>query len=329
MQAVLLTRYGAPSTLSLQTIARPELRPNDLLVRLRAAALNPIDLKLRQGYLRLLIRNRLPHVLGLDGAGDVVAVGKKVRDFQVGDAVFFSPDHKRFGSYAQYIAVDQRFVARKPENLDYRQAASLPLCALTAHDALAVTADLRGKRVLLNVGSGGVGTLAIQLAKQRGANVTASCSTRTRSLVERLGADTLFDYRTDTLDNHPPFDLAIDMLGHPARRALFKRINRGGAIASLVSGVPEAVERTGLYRGTLSAIAGLVADWWRARRRGIRFHNVVRKADGRTLAKIAELAAREQLKPVIDRVFPLAEVAEAHAYLQSGRAQGKVLLEIP
>lgn len=330
MRAVRLLRYGDPSLLRVDDDAPdPVVGPHDLLVAVRAAAVNPIDAKIRAGAQRAVIRPPLPAVLGMDLAGDVVAVGSAVRGFRAGDAVFASPSHRRMGAYAELAAVDAREAAHKPARLSYVEAASLPLAALTAWDALVRHGRLaRGQRVLVQAGAGGVGSLAIQIAKHLGAEVYATSSKRNLALLRELGADHPIDYdAADYADVARGCDLVVDSLGMEHCRRALGAVRRGGRIIALTTGMPEAVERFGPWLGLLTVAAGLAVFTARAKlTKNVTFRPIARRCDGAVLSQLARLVEAGALKPLVEAVLPLEEAAEAHRRIERGRTRGKLVL---
>lgn len=331
MRAATIHEYGEAEVLRIEEVDVPEMGPRDLLIEVHAASVNPVDWKIRSGSQRAIIRYDLPHVLGLDASGVVVAVGSEVDQFVVGDEVFCSPTHKRSGTYAEYVAVDQSAVALKPKSIDHQGAASLPLVGLTAWEALISKARLApGQRVLILAGSGGVGTFAIQLAKDRGAEVATTCSTRNVELVRKLGADHVIDYTKDdfaeTLEN---YDVVLDTLGGEERKRARTILRRGGYLATLVSGIPEAANRLGPTVGVVAVGCEMLGFMLGSRLlHGVRTSWVLRPDDGKVLARIATLVDAGKIEPVIDRVYPLEEIAAAHEYSESGRARGKIVIAL-
>lgn len=323
--------YGGPDVLRLEEVEKPAVGPRDVLIEVHATSVNPVDWKIRSGVQRAVVRYKLPHVLGLDASGVVVEVGAEVNKFAVGDEVYSSPSHKRSGTYAEYVAVDQDEAALKPKTIDHAGAASLPLVGLTAWDALVDTIRLApGERILIFAGSGGVGTFAIQLAKHLGTEVATTCSARNTDLVKSLGADHVIDYTQQRFDETlRDYDAVLDTLGGEERRRALSILRRGGRIATLLAGVPEATKRFGPNLGL--GVVGLEMLGFKLQSRlfhGVRTSWVIRASDGDVLEKIAALVDEGKIKPVIDREFPLDEIVAAHEYSQSGRARGKVVVRV-
>ena len=331
MKAALFHRYGEADVLRVEEVADPIPGPRDLLIRVRAASVNPIDCKIRHGAQRALIHYRLPQITGLDVSGEVVAVGSRVTRFKPGDEVISSPTHRRPGTCAELVAIDESQVARKPARIDHLQAAALPLAGLTAWAALVDAARLRrGQQVFIQAGAGGVGTLAIQLAKHLGAAVATTCSARNVDFVRSLGADTVIDYNEEHYDDLLyEQDAALESIGGEANERTLTVLKRGGRMALVVSGIPEAVKRHGPYAGTARALgaqaAFIVGAWWRRR---VAVKMVVRPTSGAMLQRLADVVQSGAVTPVIDAVLPLEEIAEAHRRVESGRTRGKIVIQV-
>lgn len=325
MRAARIHAYGGPEELRVEEAPQPEPGPRDVLVEVHAASVNPIDCKMRGGAMRGILRYRRPFALGLDLSGVVVEVGRKVERLKVGDEVYASPNQRQIGTYAEYAVVDERHTGRKPTNLTHAEAAGIPLAGLTAWDCLVPLKA--GQRVLILAGSGGVGTLAIQLAKERGAHVITTCSARNEQLVRELGADEVIDYRqqefTDVVSG---LDMVLDALGcwSESRRVL----RRGGHLRSIVSGLPQATKRYGPYLGPLSVGLRMASFKLTSILLGVRTKNVLRTPSAANLDELTRRIEAGTLAPVVDRTVPLDEIAEAHRYSESGRARGKIAIAI-
>lgn len=329
MRAATIHRYGPPEVFTIEEVDPPAVGPRDVLIEVHAASVNPIDWKIRQGLQRAFIRYQLPHVLGLDASGVVVEVGRAVTRFAVGDEVFTSPTHRRSGTYAEYVAVDETAVARKPRRLDHAQAAAIPLAAQTAHECFEAANLGPGDRIFIQAGAGGVGHLAIQMAKHRGAFVAASGSTRNVGFLRELGADEVVDYTTTRYDEVlRGYDVVLDALGGEHWYRALDVIGEGGHLVSIVGGIPTEVKKHGPALGAIRAVGKLAALKLRAASRGIRFSYVVRSPNGDRLAAIGALAEAGALVPTIDRRYPLEEIAEAHRHSESGRARGKIVVTL-
>lgn len=338
MRAVLLTGYGDADTLELGERPTPKPGPRDLRVAVHAASINPIDTKIRAGAQRLVIRYKLPHVLGLDVAGTVVEVGGKVTRFKVGDAIMASLDYKRDGSYAEEVLVDEGIAARKPEGLSFEQAAGLPLAGLTAWQALVKTARMTsGDKVFIQAGAGGVGHLAIQLAKAMGAEVTTTCSERNREFVTELGADHVIDYRKEDYaevlaapDSEQDLrqDIVLDSLGYEHRQKSLAVLKPGGAHVSIVSDMPGKVKQHGPLFGSLRAIGGVARFMLLARLRGYRASSVLQRPNADQLAELGKLCDEGKMSVTVDKTFSLEDLPEAHRASESGRTRGKLIVVV-
>ncbi len=331
MKAARIHEYGPPDVFQIDDIPVPEVGPTDVLIQVHAASVNPIDWKIRSGVQRGIIRYKLPHVLGLDLSGVVSAVGGKVSKFAVGDEVYSSPNFKRDGTYAEFTAIDESELAHKPANLSHQEAATIPLVGLTAYQCLVTKAKLQpNERVLILAGSGGVGSFAIQLAKSLGAEVSATCSGRNVELVTSLGADHVIDYTKETVHERPKdFDVVMDNLGGSERNNIRNVLKRGGRLPTIVGGIPNETKRFGPNLGSMVAIVKLAGFIISTRLiRGQKVHYVLRKANSQHLAEITRLIEEQKIRAVVDKVFPLDDVAEAHRYSETGRARGKIVIAV-
>ncbi len=331
MRAVRIHGYGGPEVLRVDQIPAPTPGPRDVLVRVRATAVNPVDWKVRSGGQRSIMRYRLPWVLGLDVSGTVEAVGARVTGFRVGDEVWSSPRHTRPGTYAEYVAIDAREVALKPKNLDHAAAASIPLVGLTAYQCLVEKGRLqRGQRVLIHAGAGGVGTFAIQLAKHLGAHVITTCSPRNADFVRELGADEVVDYtRTRVSELSAPVDLVLDSLGEDVFADNIAALRPGGRLSNITIDVPAHVERYGPTLSLLTlGLAMVRLHLVPLLKKGIRVRHVIKRCDGAQLAEITRLVEAGAIRPVVDRVLPLEDIQEAHRHSETSRARGKIVLSV-
>jgi NADPH:quinone reductase-like Zn-dependent oxidoreductase len=332
MKAVFIERFGDNSVVKYGDRADPQPGSSELLVRVHAASVNPVDFKIREGKLNSLIRFSLPLILGNDLSGEVIAVGPGVTRFQPGDAIFARIDKQRIGTFAELAVVAEAHAARKPSNLSHAEAASVPLVGLTSWQALVdIGGVTTGSKVLIHAGSGGVGSLAIQIAKHLGAQVATTTSTRHEALVRSLGADVVVDYRKARFEQQlSGYDFVLDTLGGDTLLRSFHVLKRGGRIVSIAS-LPDAAfaRRWGMpaYMVWLLAVLG-----WKvsraARRAGAHFEYLFMRPDGAQLGHLGELIERGALKPLVGRTFPLEQAAEALAFVESGRAEGKVVIEV-
>jgi NADPH:quinone reductase-like Zn-dependent oxidoreductase len=331
MRALVLSCYGGPECTALTDVPQPSPRAGELLVRVHAAGLNPVDYKTRAGALRIIQKYPLPIVMGNELSGIVEAVGPGVMRFAKGDRVFARVDKDIMGAFADYAVVHEDHAALMPASLDFLSAAAVPLAALTALQALRDELHLSaGQRVFIPGGAGGVGTFAIQIAKQLGAHVATTASPRGEALVKRLGADVAIDYLRERFeDKLSGYDCAFDLLGGDTLARLCKVLSRGGRVVS-IAGIPEPMTaRKDLGRGS-----GLAALFWvaslttrlRAARHGVSYRYLFMHPSGADLAYLASLIEAKKLEVVIDRVFPFAKAKEAISYLETGHAKGKVVL---
>lgn len=331
MKAYLLDRYKQDA-LRLGEIPTPAVGDDDLLIEVHAAGLNLLDSKIRTGEFKAILPYKLPIALGHDVAGVVIRVGRNVRDFKQGDAVYSRVPDGRIGTLAEFIAVKAEDVALKPANLTMVEAASIPLVGLTAWQALVERAGIRkGKKVLIHAGSGGVGTFAIQLAKHLGATVATTSSAANRDLVTGLGADVVIDYRKDAFEKTiSGYDVVLNSLDGETLEKSLDVLKPGGQLIS-ISGPPDPVfaKELGL-NWVLQSVVRLISSGIRrkAKARQINYSFLFMKADGAQLREITTLLEAGTIKPVIDRVFPFNAVNEALAYIETGRAKGKVVVQL-
>jgi len=330
MKALAIRRYKAP--MEVMEMPRPEPGPGELLVRVHAAGVNPLDYKIRDGAVKVLLPFSFPLILGTDLAGDVEAIGPGVTKFTVGDAVYSRLDNDRIGAFAEYAVVRESAAARKPARLDYTQSASLPLVGLTAWQALIEIARLRaGQKVLIHAGSGGVGTFAIQLAKHLGAQVTTTASARNRALVTSLGADVAIDYQTSRFEAvATDQDVVLDTQGGDTLLRSFEAVKPGGVVVT-IGGRPDGkfARAWGLGLPLVWLLGFLNRKVDRlAREKPAHFEYLFMRASGEQLERIGALVDQGVIKPVLDKTFPLAAAAEAISYVQSGRAVGKVVIRV-
>ena len=331
MLAVRIHAYGGPEVLRLEDVEKPSPGPRDVLVRVIATAVNPVDWKIRSGGQRNILRYRLPWILGLDVSGVVEAVGAQVKGFKVGDEVWSSPTHSRPGTYAEYVCIDEREVARKPSNLTHEEAASIPLVGLTAYQCIAEKGRLRaGERVLIHAGAGGVGSFAIQLARHIGAHVITTASSRNADLVRELGADEVVDYqKVSFADACAPVDLVLDCLGDAVFDDNLRVLRRGGRLMNITIDVPRHVERYGTTLSVLTLVLYLVKlHLWPLLKKGIRSRHVIKQCNGQQLQTITDLVESGAIRPVIDRILPISEIQEAHRHSASHHAKGKIVMTV-
>lgn len=308
MKAVRIHSFGGADTLVYEDAPLPTLGPGDALVRVAAAGVNPVDWKVREGYLEEVLPHTLPLIPGWDLCGVVEAVGADVTEVQVGDAVFADAEIARDGAYAEYIAVKAALLAPQPKTLSPVEAASLPIAALTAWQCLFETANLQsGQTVLIHAAAGGVGSLAVQFAKWKGARVIGTASTRNHEFLRGLGADDLIDYTAAHFDEVVrDVDVVFDTMGYETLARSWDVLKPGGFLVGIVS-VPDPEE---------------------ARRRGVRSAYVFARSDASDLSAIAALVDAGTVKPIVGEVLPLAEARRAHEISEGKHVRGKIVLEV-
>jgi NADPH:quinone reductase-like Zn-dependent oxidoreductase len=305
MTAVRMDAFGGPAVLQLSQVPRPVPGPGELLVRVHAAAVNPVDTQIRAGPTGFASP---PYVPGFDVSGVVAEVGEDVAGFAPDDEVFAMLDLRRGGGYAEYVIVKEREAAAKPTRATHVEAASLPLVALTAWQALIETADLQpGQTVLIHAGAGGVGTSAVQLAKWRGARVIATASEHNHEFLRSLGADVVIDYRTQRFEDiAQDVDVVLDPIGGDTQLRSLAALRERGILVSLVGLMPDAHSSA----------------------RDVRATAILVRPDADQLARIGGLVDAGELRPVVSHSFPLDQVAEAHRQSETGRTRGKIVLEV-
>jgi len=333
MKAALIDRYGSNDAVRVADIDTPTLGATDLLVRVHAASVNPVDIKTREGKLKTLLKYRFPLVLGNDLSGVVVDIGPRVTRFKKGDAVYARVDKNRIGTFAEFAAVRDGAAALKPTNVTFEEAASLPLVALTAWQALVEIGRLGvNQRVLIHAGSGGVGSVAIQLARHIGATVLTTVGKRNAELVKRLGANVAIDYRSEHFEDvAKDCDVVLDSAGGDTLVRCFECVKPGGLVVSINSSTPSpAFARSwGLNPIIVFAIRVLSRKTLAAaRKHKARYEYLFVRADGEQLREVAGLVERGAITPLVDKVFRLEEVRDALAYSESGRVTGKVVIKL-
>ena len=329
MKAFIVDKYGKDVPLRAGELPAPVPGEHDVLIAVHAAGVNPIDSKIKAGEFKLILPFKAPFVLGRDLAGVVTAVGSAVRRFAPGDEVYASLGKATTGAFAELVAVNEDEVALKPAGLSMAEAAALPMVTLTAWQALVEKADVRpGDRVLIHAGSGGVGSIAIQLAKHLGAHVATTTSTGNVDWVRALGADEVIDYRTqDFATVLHDYDLVLDPLsGETLEKSL--RVVRPGGLVIGIGGPPDPAFAGQLGKPLLRPVMALLSRKIRrlARRNRATYSFLFMRADGSQLREITALVDAGVLRPVIDRVFDFTDTVAALKYVDTGRAKGKVVL---
>ena len=333
MRALVFKRYGKPDQVAFADTPRPVPGPDEILVQVHAAGLNPIDTMIPKGTFKPILRFQLPATLGSDLAGVVMEVGSGVTRFKPGDAVFASIfDLGTGGALAEFARVPENAAALKPANLDFVQAASIPMVGLTSWQALKERARLKpGQKVFIPAGAGGIGTVAIQLAKYLGAMVATTTSTGNMDLVRSLGADEVIDYKKQEFEDVlRDYDAVLGTVRGDAIEKSLRILKPKATVVSLV-GPPDAAFARARGMGFLMVfLFGLLSRKIirRARKRGVTYSFLFVHPDGSQLAEIGELLKAGRIRPAIDKVFPFDQAKEALAYLENGRAKGKVVVQM-
>lgn len=332
MKALTFKRYGKTPEIGFAEVPRPTLKPDELLVQVHAAGLNPIDNMIPSGTFKPVLKFELPATLGSDIAGVVTEVGSNVTRFKPGDAIFASLFDLGRGSIAEFAAVPESVAASKPVNLDFVQAAAVPMVGLTSWQALKERANLQaGQKVFIPAGSGGIGTFAIQLAKHFGARVGTTTSTGNVQLVTSLGADEVVDYKKQEFEKVlGGYDVVLGTIRGDAIEKSIGILKPGSKIVSLIGPLDAAFARARRLNFILRLVFGLMSRKIKrlAKKRDVAYSFLFVRPDGTQLSEIGELLKSEQLRPVIDKVFPFEQAKEALEYLAQGRARGKVVVRI-
>ncbi|MFC4388039.1 NADP-dependent oxidoreductase [Gracilibacillus marinus] len=309
-KAVVIHKYGSKDVLEEAEVTLPELGANQVLVKVKATSINPIDWKLREGYLKQMFDWEFPIILGWDVAGVIEAVGEEVTEWKVGEEIFARPDTTRFGTYAEYTIVDTNLLAKKPTDVSFEDAAAVPLAGLTAYQALFDHGQLEsGQKVLIHAGAGGVGTYAIQLAKEKGAYVITTASPKNNELLISLGADEVIDYHTtDIKDIRHEVDLVIDTIGGKTQEESFDIVKQGGRIISIV-GEPNQDK---------------------AKEKNVVAKSIWLQPDGKQLSELAALMEQGKLKSIVGNTLPFSGrgIYDAHALSETHHATGKIVISM-
>ncbi|WP_010280788.1 NADP-dependent oxidoreductase [Bacillus timonensis] len=310
MRAVIINEYGSKDVLVGQELPKPEIKANQVLVEVYATSINPIDWKLRAGYLKHMLDWTFPIILGWDVAGKIVEVGEDVKNYQVGDEVFARPDTTPKGTYAEFTTVDEELLAKKPGNLTFEEAASVPLAGLTAWQCLVDKTKVKqGDKVLIHAGAGGVGSLAIQMAKHLGAYVATTASEKNEAYVKKLGADEFINYRTQQFDEElSEFDVVIDTMGGDILNKSFKILKPGGRLVTIAGQPDPALAEE--HQVTASS-------YWLT-------------PNGKQLGELGELLEKGILKPQVGSVFGFSEeeLQKAHELSETNHAKGKIVIKV-
>lgn len=332
MKAFVVEKYGTDGVRAAE-VPEPAVGDRDVLVKVVAAGINPLDKMVRNGEFKRLLKYKRPFVLGHDVAGVVTRVGSAVHGFEVGDAVYARPRDLRIGGFAEYIAIDMDDVAPKPASLTFEEAAAVPLVALAAWQLLVDRADVKpGQKVLIHAGAGGLGSTAVQLAKHLGATVATTTSANTQKLVRSLGADVVVDYTKEDFSKVlSGYDLVLDSVGGANLEKSLKVLKPGGLAVSVVgppdAGFAEQIGAPSVLGLIMSALSRTMRK--QARALGVRYQFLFMQADGSQLRKLGALYDSGKLRPVIDRTFPFDRTLEAMEYVEQGRTKaGKVVVSL-
>ena len=332
MRALTFKRYGKSPEIGLSDVPRPALKADELLVQVHAASVNPIDNMIPTGLFKAVVKFQLPATLGSDLAGVVTEVGSRVTRFKVGDAIFANIFGLGTGSIAEFAVVPESAAALKPANLDFVQAASIPMVGLTSWQALKERIGLRaGQKVFIPAGSGGIGTFAIQLAKLLGAKVGTTTSTGNVDLVRSLGADEVVDYKKQEFETVlRDYDAALGTVRGDSIEKSIGILKARSKIVSLVGPLDVAFARARLANVVLTVVFALMSRKIKrlAKKQDVDYSFFFARADGDQLAQIGKLLETQRIRPVIDRVFPFEQAKDALDYLAQGRAKGKVVVQM-
>ncbi|EJL71501.1 NADP-dependent oxidoreductase [Chryseobacterium populi] len=332
MKAFVINRYSKTDKLKLVEFPEPDLKENEVLVQIHATSINQLDSKLKNGEFKLILPYKFPLVLGHDVAGVVIKTGSKVKGFKVGDEIFSRPSDFHIGAFAEYIAINESDIALKPKNITMEEAASLPLVSLTAYQLLLEKAKLKnGQKIFIQAGSGGVGTIAIQLAKHLGATIATTTSAKNSDLVKSLGADIIIDYKNEDFEN-----VLIDydvVLNSQDEKTLEKSLNilkiEGKAISISGPPTPEFAQEFNLpwyIKFATKLLSRKIRN--KAKKQKVDYSFLFMAANGKQLSEIASLVESGTIRPVIDKIFPFEEMNQALEYVESGRTKGKVVVKL-
>jgi len=332
MKAYTINHYSKVDKLQLTEVPQPIAAENEVLIQIHSASINQLDAKLKSGEFKLLLPYKFPLVLGHDVAGTIVGVGSKVSQFKVGDEVFARPSDFKIGTFAEFIAVNENDVALKPATISMEQAASLPLVALTVWQAFVEKAKLKkGQKVFIQAGSGGVGTIAIQLAKHLGATVATTTSADNFELVKSLGADVVIDYKTQDFETIlKDYDLVLNSQDEKTLEKSMRIVKSGGKVIS-ISGPPDTtfakdIGLSWFMKTVISFLSRKVRS--QAKKLCVDYSFLFMQANGKQLFEIGKLIETSVIRPVVDKVFPFEQMNDAMSYVSSGRSKGKVIVKV-
>lgn len=332
MKAYSISKYSKVEKLQLIEVAEPNIKENEVLVEIHASGLNVLDSKIKSGEFKLILPYKFPIILGHDVAGVITQIGKNVKQFKVGDEVYSRPSDFQIGTFAEFIAINEKDLALKPKNLSMVEAASIPLVALTVWQAFIEKANLKkGQKVFIQAGSGGVGTIAIQLAKHLGATVATTASEKSFSMLKNLGADILIDYKTEDFETVlKDYDVVLNSQDTKTLKKSLRILRPGGKTIS-ISGPPtpefaKSINAPWFVKIMLSLISSGIRR--KASKLGVDYSFLFMRADGKQLQDISKLIEKGVIRPVVDKSFSFEQTNEALEYVESGRAKGKVVVNL-
>jgi NADPH:quinone reductase-like Zn-dependent oxidoreductase len=330
MKAITMSKYGGPDVMSLEAMPKPKPGPDDILIQVHAAGLNPVDWKIRKGDLKAVLSFDMPMIMGNELSGVVEAVGTKVSAFKPGDEVYTRVDNEHASAFAEFSVVDHSLVALKPKNISFDEAAGIPLAGLTAWQSLFDRMQLKsGQKILVHAGAGGVGTLAIQFAKHAGAFVATTASTCNHDMLKELGVDLCIDYNEqDFIEVVKDYDAVLDCMGGKVLERSIGCVKPGGWVVNL-AGLPDPItaKEMGIptvFRFFLSLMTRKVVN--AAKRAGVNYRFLALEPRGDQLKEIAQLIEAGAVKPVVDSVHSFDRYADAFTHLEDGHAHGKIIL---
>jgi|TARA_B110000285_G_scaffold156522_1_gene174667 NADPH:quinone reductase-like Zn-dependent oxidoreductase len=326
MKALQIIKYGEiKESLVFNEVIKPSIQANDVLIEVKAAAINPIDKLVVLGYLQEMLPLPLPSTSAYDVSGIVVEKGNEVSNFEIGDLVYSRVPQEQMGTLAEFVAVNSVAVSKKPGNISFEEAASIPLAGLTALQSLENAGIKENDKVLIHAGSGGVGSLAIQYAKSKGAYVYTTTSTTNVDWVKDLGADRVIDYKKEDYKTiAKDLDIVFDTLGNDYTTEAFQVIKKGGTVVTIIGAMDEETAKMfGIQDYKLPEdLAKAISD------KNATYKYIYMHPNGEQLGEIKSLVEDEKIKPVIDKVYPFSESIEAFSHLASGRAKGKIVVKI-
>ncbi|KRD57832.1 NADPH:quinone oxidoreductase [Flavobacterium sp. Root935] len=332
MKAFVINKYSKKQSLQRVELSLPDVKENDILVEIHAAGVNLLDSKIKTGEFKLILPYKLPLILGHDVAGIVVKTGKNVKKFKTGDQIYARVSDYRIGTFAQFIAIDEKDAALKPTNLSMEEAASIPLVGLTSWQVLVERAGVKsGQKVFIQAGSGGVGTFAIQLAKHLGAVVATTAGAQSTGLLKKLGADIVIDYKNSDFEKIlSDYDAVLNSQDQKTLEKSLRILKPGGKLIS-ISGPPtpvfaKEIKAPWFVKILLSLLSSSIRK--KAKHKNVDYSFLFMKADGEQLSEITKLIESGVIKPIVDKIFPFEKTNDALSYVESGRAKGKVVIKI-